>query len=66
MRRMSIPAVVAGLMFAIQLPGASAADPNEAQFKPAPPGVFAQFYPVMKGRIPKEALEKALAEHGIR
>jgi len=31
MRRMSIPAVVAGLMFAIQLPGASAADPPPAR-----------------------------------
>jgi hypothetical protein len=29
-------------------------------------GAFIQFYPVMRGRIPKEALEKALADHDIR
>jgi hypothetical protein len=29
-------------------------------------GAFIQFYPVMSGRIPKEALEKALADHDIR
>lgn len=29
-------------------------------------GAFIQFYPLMRGRIPKEALEKALADHDIR
>ncbi len=29
-------------------------------------GAFIQFYPVMSGRIPKEALDKALADHDIR
>jgi hypothetical protein len=29
-------------------------------------GTFIQFYPVMSGRIPKEALAKALADHDIR
>jgi len=29
-------------------------------------GAFIQFYPAMRGRIPKEALEKALADHDIR
>ena len=29
-------------------------------------GTFIQFYPVMSGRIPKETLEKALADHDIR
>jgi len=29
-------------------------------------GAFIQFYPVTNGRIPEEALEKALADHDIR
>jgi hypothetical protein len=29
-------------------------------------GTFAQFYPAIRGRIPKEALEKALRNHDIR
>jgi hypothetical protein len=29
-------------------------------------GAFVQFYPVLSGRIPKEALEKGLADHDIR
>jgi hypothetical protein len=55
--------------------------PNGNEGKPVPPGnecvrchlahgafegAFIQFYPVMRGRIPKAALEKALADHDIR
>jgi Cytochrome P460 len=29
-------------------------------------GAFIQFYPAMRGRIPKDALDKALADHDIR
>ena len=29
-------------------------------------GTFAQFYPTIRPRIPKEALEKALQDHDIR
>lgn len=56
-------------------------EPNGNEGRPMPPGndcvrchlqhgafegAFIQFYPVMSGRIPKEALEKALADHDIR
>jgi hypothetical protein len=55
--------------------------PNDAEGRPQPPGnecvrchvehgafegTFAQFYPTIRGRIPKEALEKANADHDIR
>ena len=55
--------------------------PNGDEGQPVPPGnpcvrchtqhgafegAFVQFYPVMGGRIPKEALEKALADRDIR
>jgi hypothetical protein len=55
--------------------------PGGGEGKPVPPGnecvrchlthgafegTFIQFYPAMSGRIPKEALEKALADHDIR
>lgn len=54
---------------------------NSNEGKPQPPGnecvrchvthgafegAFIQFYPLMSGRIPKEALERALADHDIR
>jgi hypothetical protein len=29
-------------------------------------GTFAQFYPTIRPRIPKDALEKALRDHDIR
>jgi hypothetical protein len=56
-------------------------EPDGNEGKPVPPGnecvrchlehgafegAFIQFYPAMRDRIPREALEKALADHDIR